>query len=78
MKEKIKIGNLVKFYDCDQARRDRDYSGENIKHYPIGKVIDVYNHKCPFSGQIDEVCDIEIDNRISRGHFTSGVELVKS
>ena len=74
----IKVGNLVKFYDCDQAHRDRDYSGENIKHYPTGEVIKVYDHKCKFSGQIDELCDIRINDRISKGHFTRSVDLIKS
>lgn len=69
------IGSFVKFYDCQTANKERDYSGSNPKHYPIGKVIDIYDYKSSF-GYTDRVCDIQIGERISKGHFVTGVEVV--
>lgn len=71
----ISIGDRVKFYDSQQATIDRDYSGTNSKHFPIGKVIDVYDYKSCF-GYTDRVCDILIGERISKAHFVSVVEVV--
>jgi hypothetical protein len=71
----VVIGSLVRFYDCQQADRDRDFSGTNLKYYPIGKVIDVYNFKSWF-GYEDECCNIQIGERISKGHFTRCVNVV--
>jgi len=73
--ETIDSGNLVKFYDCQQANNDKDYSGTNSKYYPIGKVIKVYNHKSIF-GYVDRVCDIQINDRISKGHFVRCVKKI--
>jgi len=69
------IGSFVRFYDCQQANKDRDFSGTNPKYYPIGKVIAVYDYKNYF-GYIDRVCDIQIGERISKAHFVRGVEVV--
>ena len=73
-KEIVK-GSLVKFYDCQQANNDRDFSGENPKYYPIGKVINVYNYKSSF-GYSDKVCDIQIGDRVSKAHFVRCVEII--
>lgn len=72
-----KQGDLVKFYDCQKAANDRDYSGANPKHYPIGKVLRVYDHAWSLEENVfvDRVCDVEIDGRISKGHFVTGVEI---
>jgi hypothetical protein len=71
----VVIGSFVKFYDCQQANRDKDFSGANPKYYPIGKVIDVYDYKSTF-GYTDRVCDIQIGERISKAHFVRGVDVV--
>jgi hypothetical protein len=71
----IKVGDKVKFYDCDQARIDKDYSGKNPKHYPIGEVVDVYEKPSSVYNAINKLCDIKINDRISRGHFIHGVKL---
>ena len=71
----VVIGSFVKFYDCQQANKDRDYSGANPKHYPIGEVVAVYDYKSYF-GYTDRVCDIKIGERISKAHFVRGVEVV--
>lgn len=71
----VVIGSFVKFYDCQQANKDRDFSGSNPKYYPIGKVIDVYDYKSKF-GYTDRVCDIQIGERISKAHFVRGVDVV--
>ena len=71
----VVIGSFVKFYDCQQANKDRDFSGANPKYYPIGKVIDVYDYKSTF-GYTDRVCDIQIGERISKAHFVRGVYVV--
>ena len=71
----VVIGSFVRFYDCQQANKDRDYSGANSKYYPIGEVVDVYDYKSSF-GYIDKVCDIKIGERISKAHFVRGVEVV--
>jgi len=68
----ISIGDSVKFYDCHQAFLDKDYSGENPKHYPIGIVKKIYDYKSYF-GYTDRVCDIQVGNRISEAHFISAV-----
>ena len=73
----IKTGSSVKFYDCQQASKDKDYSGTNPKHYPIGKVIKIYDYKSYF-GYIDKVCDIQIGKRISKAHFVRGVKALQS
>lgn len=65
-------GNKVKFYDCFQVSIDKDASGTNPKHYPIGIVDKVYIYHSIF-GYSDQVCDIKIGNRISRAHFTNCV-----
>ncbi len=70
------VGNLVQFYDSHTAHRERDYSGSNPKHYPVGKVIKVYDHKSYYGGHIDRVCDIFIEGRVSKGHFITGVTLI--
>lgn len=68
-------GSLVKFYDSQMANAEKDYSGKNPKHYPIGIVVDVYDYK-RFFGYTDKVCDIQIGERISKAHFVSGVTVV--
>lgn len=72
---KLIVGSFVKFYDCQQANKDRDFSGRNSKYYPIGKVINIYDYKSIF-GYIDRVCDIQIGERISKAHFVNCVEKV--
>jgi hypothetical protein len=76
MQETVKLPiskwSRVRFYDCHQANIDRDYSGENPKHYPIGLVVDVYWYNQAKYSTL--VCDIQIADRISRGHFVSAVE----
>ena len=77
--EDLKPGNKVKFYDCYQAQLiDRDYSGSDPKHYPIGLVVDVYDHIMTLEDRLftDKVCDILINGRISKGHFVDGVEII--
>lgn len=71
----IKKGDSVRFYDCYQANKDKDYSGTNPKHFPIGKVIKVYNYTSTY-GYTDRCCDIKIGDRISKAHFVSMVEKV--
>jgi len=71
----VVIGSFVKFYDCQQANNDKDFSGVNPKYYPIGKVINIYDYKSTF-GYTDMVCDIQIGERISKAHFVRGVEVV--
>lgn len=71
----VVIGSFVRFYDCQKANKDKDFSGTNHKHYPIGKVLNIYKYKSKF-GYVDEVCDIEIGERISKAHFIRGVEVV--
>lgn len=71
----ISDGDTVRFYDSIQAQKDKDYSGANPDYYPIGKVIRVYDYKSPW-GHTDEVCDIQIGDRISKSHFTRCVEIV--
>lgn len=71
----VVIGSFVRFYDCQTANAEKDYSGANPKHYPIGKVIDVYDYKSYF-GYADRVCDIQIGERISKGHFVRCVDVV--
>ena len=72
----VAIGDSVKFYDARQAIKDNDHSGSNPKHYPIGLVIRVYDYICAFSGESETVCDIQIGDRISTGHFITGVEII--
>lgn len=72
----IEKGDLVQFYDSDMANKDRDFSGENPKHYPLGFVVSVYDYKS-FYGYVDKVCDIKIGNRISKAHFVDGVRLIE-
>ena len=71
----VVIGSFVRFYDCQTANAEKDYSGANPKHYPIGKVIDVYDYKSYF-GYTDRVCDIQVGERISKAHFVTGVDVV--
>lgn len=71
----VVIGSFVKFYDSQQANKDKDYSGTNPKYYPIGEVVNVYDYKSKF-GYTDRVCDIQIGERISKGHFVRCVEVV--
>ena len=76
----VVVGSFVRFYDCDRANKDRNYSGEP-KYYSIGMVI-----KRRITDKItvadielggDDVVDIRLpDGRISNGHFTSGVTVV--
>lgn len=74
--EPVEKGDLVQFYDCDTASKDRDFSGENPKYYPFGIVVSVYDYKS-FYGHTDKVCDIKIKNRISKAHFVDGVKIIK-
>lgn len=69
----VGISSFVRFYDCQTANAEKDCSGP--KHYPIGKVIAVYDYKSYF-GYTDRVCDIQIGERISKAHFVSGVDVV--
>jgi hypothetical protein len=69
------IGIFVRFYDCQKANAEKDYSGANPKHYPIGKVIAVYDYKSSL-GYTDRVCDIKIGERISKAHFVRAVDVV--
>lgn len=71
----VVIGSFVRFYDCQRANAEKDYSGKNPKYYPIGKVVDVYEYTSYF-GYTDRVCDIQIGERISKAHFVRGVEVV--
>ena len=71
----VVIGSFVRFYDCPTANAEKDYSGANPKHYPIGKVITVYDYKSYF-GYTDKVCDIQIGERISKAHFVTGVDVI--
>jgi hypothetical protein len=71
----VVIGSFVRFYDCQTANAEKDYSGANPKHYPIGKVIAVYDYKSYF-GYTDRVCDIQVGERISKAHFVTGVDVV--
>ena len=71
----VVIGSFVKFYDCQQANADKEYSGANPKYYPIGKVLRVYDYNSKL-GYIDRVCDIQIGERISKAHFVSAVTVV--
>lgn len=73
--QEIIKGCFVKFYDCQTAYAEKDYSGSNPKHYPIGRVVAVYDYKSYF-GYIDRVCDIQVGDRISKAHFVNGVELI--
>ena len=77
IKDKVEVGDLVKFYDCQKAYASKDYSGANPTHYPIGEVIRVYFKKCYYSRELDYLCDIKIDDRISTAHFVSGVEIIQ-
>ncbi len=77
MTKEIKVGSLVKFYDCDRANKDRNYSGDQ-KYYSTGTVIRRYISEKIFL--IDQwlggndVVDIQLeDGRISTGHFVDGV-----
>lgn len=72
-----KVGDMVKFYDCSKAMDDKDYSGSNPKYYPIGKVIRVYDNVWSLDESVfvDRVCDIQIGDRISKGHFVTGVKI---
>ena len=76
--QKIEIGNKVRFYDCDQARIERDFSGINPKYYPIGEVVDIYKKRSLVYDAIHKLCDIKIGDRISKGHFINGVELINN
>ncbi len=71
---KVTVDCNVQFYDCFIAMKEKDYSGENPKHYPIGKVIKVYDYTSYF-GYTDKVCDIQIGDRISKGHFVDAVKV---
>ena len=71
----VVIGSFVRFYDCQTANAEKDYSGTNPKNFPIGKVVAVYDYKSYF-GYVDRVCDIQIGERISKGHFVRAVEVV--
>jgi hypothetical protein len=73
----VVTGCSVLFYDCQMAMKDRDYSGSDLKHYTIGKVIDVYDYTSCF-GYTDRVCDIEVGERVSRAHFVRGVKVVNN
>ncbi len=75
MAKNIIEGNNVRFYDCQTANAEKDYSGTNPKHFPIGKIIRIYEYKS-FYGYTDTVCDIQVGDRISKGHFVSGVDLL--
>jgi hypothetical protein len=72
--DNVKIGDSVRFYDCQTAMKEKDYSGENTRHYPVGKVISIYDYKSYF-GYTDKVCDIQIGDRISKAHFITSVDL---
>jgi hypothetical protein len=75
-KQKIKIGDTVEFYDSDTANRERDFSGENPKHYITGEVVYTYEEVSHFGKYRNELCDIKThDGRISKGHFISDVKL---
>lgn len=73
----ITKGDLVRFYDCDLANKEKDYSGTNPKCYPTGKVLCVYLYTSSYFGYSEMVCDILIGKRISKRHFITGVEKVK-
>jgi hypothetical protein len=45
MQSNLKISDNVRFYDVDTANKEKDYSGSNPKHYPIGIVVDIYEPK---------------------------------
>lgn len=75
--KKINKGDLVRFYDCDLANKEKDWSGTNPKYYPTGKVLCVYLYTSSYFGYSEIVCDILIGKRISKRHFITGVEKVK-
>ena len=65
----MEVGRLVRFYDCDTARKDKDYSGLNPKHFIVGTVIKIYDYTS-LGGYTDVVCDILIEGgRVSKAHF---------
>lgn len=71
----VKKGDFVRFYDCQSANKDKDYSGKNQKYYPIGTIISVYDYTSR-DGFTDRVCDIQVGRRISEAHFVSWVTLI--
>lgn len=77
LKSKVVVGDFVKFYDCQQANLDKDFSGTNPKYYPTGKVINIYEYESKL-GYTDTVCDIQIGERISKAHFIRSVEPVNT
>lgn len=71
----MKIGSFVQFYDSQMAMKDKDHSGDP-KYFPIGKVINIYEQESKVYDCIHILCDIEIDGRVSKGHFIYGVEVI--
>lgn len=80
-KTTIVEADLVTFYDCDRANKDRDYSGSR-QYYSVGKVIRIRTTEplyLPISDILftggQTVADIELsDGRISNGHFITGLK----
>jgi hypothetical protein len=63
----------VRFYDCQQADKDRDYSGTNPKYYPIGKVIrSATTDEC----YIIEYCTTLNDTDIAGQIYTDCIECI--
>lgn len=69
--KKVEVGDIVKFYDCKSAFRDRDFSGKDPKYYPLGEVVRVYDYTS--HGVTDKVCDIKVGNSISKTHFVDSL-----
>lgn len=55
----------------------RIFQEKNPKYYPIGRVIRVYDLKT-YMGYTDRVCDIQVGDRISKGHFVHAVEVIEN
>lgn len=76
MNNNVIVGSSVRFYDSQKANKDKDYSGTNSKYFPIGEVIAIYKYKSIIYDYIHDVCDIKINNRISKAHFIECVQLI--
>mgnify|MGYP003493922772 CR=1 FL=1 len=77
----IQVGSIVRFYDCDRANKDRNYSGDE-KYYSTGTVIKRYiTDRRFFIDQWlggDDVVDIRlIGGRVSHGHFVNRVDVIR-
>lgn len=68
--EKVKVGDIVTFYDCEMANKAKDYSGRDERFWPNGKVIKTY-----FRPQDGWLADVQRnDGTVSKAHFISGIK----